>query len=393
MNVDFDRLIERRNTRSSKWDNMSKLTGVNASDGIPMWVAEMDFAAPECVRLALLEEINRGTYGYYAGYDGWREAMRDWLRDRHGWQTEADWITPTAGVCSGLCLAMQAFTDVGDAVVVFSPVYHAFYTYINANERQAFSHQMDIVDGRYRMDLERLEKELPANARMVFFCSPHNPGGTVWSADEIRKLASFCEKHDLVLVADEIHHDLVFTGFHHHITYTVVPEISHRLITLCGATKAFNLAGAHVGGAVISNPNMRKAFQAAAKRSSLTSQGVLGMIATEAAQRHGGEWLDQLVVYLQGNRDLFEDGIAKAAPGAWAMPLESTYLSWVDFAETGLSRKDYMHRIEKIARVAPSPGTAFGPGGETFLRFNIATPRARIQEAIDRISDAFSDLR
>ncbi len=392
MIYDFDKLIERRGTHSTKWDAMAERVGVTAEDAIPMWVAEMDFEGPQEVREALAAEVERLTFGYYTGDITWRQAMSDWLDRHHGWQIDPDWVTPTPGVCSGLALAIQAFSEEGDAIVVFSPVYHAFYTYIDANNRQAFSHQMSEENGRYRMDLDRLEETLPDNAKMVFFCSPHNPGGTVWHPEEIRALCDFCERHDLILVADEIHHDLVYPGNQHHVTQMVAPGITDRLITCVGATKTFNLAGAHVGGVVIANERLRRKFRKMAKRSGLLSYSLPGMVATEAAQRHGDEWLSQLLPYLEKNRDVFEVGIEKAVPGARAMHLEATYLSWVDFAGTGLERKDFMARISERARIATSPGPAFGPGGETFVRFNIATPRSRIEEAIERLGEAFADI-
>jgi cystathionine beta-lyase len=392
MIYDFDKFIERRGTHSSKWDAMAERVGVTAEDAIPMWVAEMDFEGPQEVREALAAEVERLTFGYYTGDITWRQAMSDWLDRHHGWQIDPDWVTPTPGVCSGLALAIQAFSDEGDTIVVFSPVYHAFYTYIDANDRQAFSHQMSEENGRYRMDLDRLEETLPDNAKMVFFCSPHNPGGTVWHPEEIRALCGFCERHDLILVADEIHHDLVYPGNQHHVTQMVAPGITDRLITCAGATKTFNLAGAHVGGAVIANEKLRRKFRKMAKRSGLLSYSLPGMVATEAAQRHGDEWLSQLLPYLEKNRDLFEAGIQMAIPGARAMHLEATYLSWVDFSGTGLKREDFMSRIGGRARIAASPGPVFGPGGETFVRFNFATPRSRVEEAVARLGEAFADI-
>jgi len=393
MKYDFDTIIDRRNSHSSKWDGMAAATGADADDAIAMWVADMDFVAPEAVRVALQQEVDRLTLGYYANDITWREAMSEWMDRHHGWKPDPEWITPTSGIGSALGLILQAFSEEGDAVVVFSPVYHAFFRYIQANDREVFAQTMEQVDGRYRMDFDALERDLPKNARIVFFCSPHNPGGTVWTREEILRLVEFCEKHDLILVSDEIHNDLIFDGNNHHVTHKLAPEASDRIITCVGATKTFNLAGAHIGGCIVPNREMRVRFRKMCQRSGLLSYPLMGMIATEAAQRHGDEWLSQLVPYLQENRDLFEQGIAKAIPGAKPMHLQATYLGWVNFEDTGLTHADALKRITTDARIGVSDGPVFGPGGDTFFRFNFATPRPVLIEALKRLEEAFGDLQ
>jgi len=393
MHFDFDKVIDRRNTHSAKWDGMAAATGATADDAIAMWVADMDFEAPPEVKQALRAEVERSTHGYYTNDITWREAMSNWLDRQHGYKPDPDWITPTSGVVSALGLILQAFSEENDSVIVFSPAYHAFGKIIAANNRQIHNQPMINEQGRYRMDLDGLKKTMPDNAKIVFFCSPHNPGGRVWDMEEIRQVADFCAENDLILVSDEIHHDLVFSGHTHHVTGKVAPDIEDRLITCVGATKTFNLAGAHMTGCIMSNPQMRKKFRAMCNRSGLLSLPIFGMIATEAAQRHGDEWLAQLLPYLQSNRDLLSDRITRAVPGARAMYLQSTYLGWVDFTDTGLSREDFMTRLTHKARLGVSPGPQFGPGGENWVRMNFATPRSIVNEAMDRVDDAFSDLR
>ena len=393
MKFDFDKVIDRWNTHSSKWDGMEKAVGAKGKDAIAMWVADMDFESPPAVKEALLEEVQRSTHGYYTGDQGWREAMSSWLSRRHGWEPDPDWITPTPGVVSAIGLMLQAFSEENDHVVVFSPAYHAFGKIIAANNRRIHNQQMINEQGRYRMDLEGLAASLPADARIVILCSPHNPGGQVWKEDEIRAVCEFCIERDLLLIADEIHHDLVYSGYTHHVTAKVMPEIMDRLITCAAATKTFNLAGAHVGGAIISNPELRRRFRSACAAAGLLSLPLFGMLATEAAQRHGDAWLDALLPYLETNRDLLADRIVKDIPGTRAMHIEATYLGWVDFTGTGLERSDFMKRITEDARIGVSPGPQFGPGGENWVRFNFATPRPVLTEALDRLADAFSDLR
>lgn len=390
---DFDRVIDRRNTHASKWDNMARLSGITAADAIPMWVADMDFAAPPGVTEALLAEVKRGTHGYYADTGSWAAALVDWVARRHGVTFDPAWVSPTPGIVSGLGLILQAVSQPGDEVVVFPPVYHAFRRIIPANERRILDAQLVQANGRYAMDLEALRQKLTPRTKVVFLSSPHNPGGTVWTPDELRALAHFCDEHDLILVSDEIHCDLVFAGAKHTPTMTAAPEIADRLITCVAATKTFNLAGAHVGACVTSNPELKRKLDARIAASGLSSYNSFGMLATEAAWRTGEAWLDALLPYLTKNRDLLDARIEAAAPGARSMRLAATYLAWVDFSGTGLAPGDVATRVAKGARIYASPGLQFGPGGETWLRFNFATPRPILEKALGRLEDVFKDLR
>lgn len=390
---DFDRVIDRRGTHASKWDGMTKASGITAADAIPMWVADMDFAAPPGVTEALSAEANRGVHGYYADTGSWATALADWMSRRHGLAVNPEWVSQTPGVVSGLGLILQAVTEPGDEVVVFPPAYHAFRRIILANERRIIDAQLVERQGRYFMDLDALGAKLTPRTRVVFFCSPHNPGGTVWSVDEIRQLASFCTERDLILISDEIHCDLLLGEARHTPTISAAPEIADRLITCVAATKTFNLAGAHVGACFTSNPALKRKLDARIAASGLGSYNGFGMIATEAAWRTGDAWLDELLPYLAESRDLFDARIERAAPGARSMRLDATYLAWVDFSGTGLSPEDVAARVKNRARIFASPGSQFGPGGESWLRFNFATPRPILAEALDRLDDAFRDIQ
>jgi cystathionine beta-lyase len=390
---DFNRVVDRRGTHASKWDNMARLSGIKAPDAIPMWVADMDFTAPPGVTAALTAEIERGTHGYYADTGSWAAALADWMARRHGLRIDPAWISPTPGIVSGLGLILQAVSAPGDEVVVFPPAYHAFRKIIVANERRILDVQLVETAGRYAMDLAALRGKLTPRTKVVFLCSPHNPGGTVWSADELRALGAFCAEHDLILVSDEIHCDLVFNGAKHTPTLAAAPEIADRLITCVAATKTFNLAGAHVGACFTSNAALKRRLDARIAASGLGSYNGFGMIATEAAWRTGEAWLDALLVYLAESRDLFDARIEAAAPGARSMRLDGTYLAWVDFSGTGLPPEDVAARVANRARIYASPGEQFGPGGATWLRFNFATPRSILEDALGRLDDAFADLR
>ena len=390
---DFDRVIERRGTHASKWDNIARLSGIGAPDAIPMWVADMDFAAPPGVTSALTAEIQRAVHGYYADTGSWAAALADWMARRHGVRIDPSWVSPTPGIVSGLGLILQAVSVPGDEVVVFPPAYHAFRRIIVANERRILDVQLVEAAGRYAMDLDALRRKLTPRTKVVFLCSPHNPGGTVWSAAELRALALLCAEHELFLVSDEIHCDLIFDGAKHTPTLAAAPEIADRLITCVAATKTFNLAGAHVGACITSNAALKRRLDARIAASGLGSYNRFGMIATEAAWRTGEMWLDALLPYLTKNRDLFDARIQAAAPGARSMHLDATYLAWVDFSGTNLAPEEIASRVANRARIFVSPGEQFGPGGGTWLRFNFATPRPILEEALVRLEDAFGDLR
>jgi len=277
--------------------------------------------------------------------------------------------------------------------VVFPPAYHAFRRIILANDRRILDAQLVERDGRYFMDLDALRAKLTRATKVVFFCSPHNPGGTVWSREEIRALAALCAERDLILVSDEIHCDLLLDGARHIPAIIAAPEVADRLITCVAATKTFNLAGAHVGACITSNAALKRKIDARIMAGGLSSYNRFGMIATEAAWRTGDAWLDALLLYLADNRDLFDARIEAAAPGARSMRLDATYLAWVDFSGTGLPSEEVAARVKARARIFASPGSQFGPGGATSLRFNFATPRPILAQALARLDDAFTDLR
>jgi cystathionine beta-lyase len=372
---------------------MAKLSGITAPDAIPMWVADMDFAAPPGVTAALTTEIERATHGYYADTGTWAAALTNWLQRRHGLKIEPSWVSPTPGIVSGLGLILQAVSSPGDEVVVFPPAYHAFRKIIVSNERRILDVELVNRQGCYAMDLDALRAKLTPRTKVVFLCSPHNPGGTCWSADELRALAAVCAERDLILVSDEIHCDLVFAGAKHTPTMIAAPEIADRLITCVAATKTFNLAGAHVGACITSNATLKKKLDARIGASGLGSYNGFGMIATEAAWRTGEAWLDALLLYLDESRALFDQRIEAAAPGSRSMRLDGTYLAWVDFSGTGLPPEDVAKRVAERARIYASPGEQFGPGGNAWLRFNFATPRPILEDALARLDDAFADLR
>jgi cysteine-S-conjugate beta-lyase len=387
--MDFDRIIDRRGTHSMKWDMMAARYGVSPEDGISMWVADMDFRPPACVQQALEDMLAHGVYGYFGDDGAYRAAIRWWMANRHGWQIAPDWIATTHGLVNGTALCLQTWTQPGDGVIVFTPVYHAFAMVIRASGRRVVEIPLVERDGRLTMDFPEV---LPAPARMILLCSPHNPGGQVWTPEELRGVAEFARRHDLILVSDEIHHDLVLPGHRHTAMPLAAPDCADRLVMMTATTKTFNIAGAHIGNVIIPDPSLRAQFQATLMATG-TSPNSFGMhMATAAYSPQGAEWVDALCTYLDGNRQVFEAGVA-AIPGVRVRPLQATYLEWVDFTGTGMSEAELCARIEGRARIAANHGTSFGTGGAGHLRFNIATPRARVVEAVERLQEAFADLQ
>jgi len=389
--MDFDTPIERRGTHCVKWDGMEQIYGVPADTGISMWVADMDFATAPVVQDAVQAMADHGVYGYFGDDSKYRAAIQWWMKERHGWDLDPSHIFTTHGLVNGTAMCVDAFTAPGDGVVLFTPVYHAFAKVINAAGRKVVECEMVQEAGRYRMDFDAYDAQMTGTEKMVILCSPHNPGGCVWTREELQQVADFAKRHDLVLVSDEIHHDLVMPG-HTHTPMSLIDGVEDRLVMMTATTKTFNIAGSHSGNVIIADAALREKFGARMMALGLSPNSFGLFMATAAYSPEGAAWVDELVTYLDGNRRLFDDAV-NAIPGLKSMPLQATYLAWVDFADTGMTREEFTKRVEQGAGIAANHGPTFGSGGDTFLRFNIATPRARVQEACDRLAAAFADLQ
>ncbi|MCB1395744.1 MAG: pyridoxal phosphate-dependent aminotransferase [Rhodobacteraceae bacterium] len=390
--MNFDEIIDRRGTHSAKWDKMQALFGVNPDDGIAMWVADMDFRPPQSAQDALRKMLDHGLYGYFGDDRDYLASIQWWMKTRHGWDIDPAHVFTTHGLVNGTALCVNTWSAPGDEVILFTPVYHAFARVIRAAGRIVLECPLVEVDGRMTMDFSAYDALVSERTKMIVFCSPHNPGGQVWTEDEIRGVADFARRHDLIVVSDEIHHDLVMPGYTHHVMAKVVPEIADRLVMMTAATKTFNLAGMHTGNVIIADEALRKQFG-----QTMMGLGMMpnsfGMIMVPAVYSPAGaEWLDALIAYLDGNRQLFESEMAKI-PGTRTIPLQSTYLEWVDFSGTGMETAEVIRRIQQDARIAPNHGVDFGKGGDSFMRFNIATPRAVVAAAMTRLQAAFADLQ
>ncbi|MBL9053542.1 MAG: pyridoxal phosphate-dependent aminotransferase [Tabrizicola sp.] len=388
----FDSPILRVGTHCSKWDTMEPLYGLSPDEGIAMWVADMEFRPPKTVQLALEQMLAHGVYGYFGDDRAYLDAIRWWMKNRHGWEVKPEWVFTTHGLVNGTAMCIDAFTKPGDAVVLMTPVYHAFARIIRAAGREVLECPLTLADGKARMDFAGWEKLLTGREKMLILCSPHNPGGRVWTVEELRAVAAFCEKHDLILVSDEIHHDLVYPGQKHTVMANAAPEIANRLVMMTAATKTFNIAGAHTGNVIIADPILRQTFANRMNAMGISPNSFGMQMVTAAYSPEGAAWVDALMRYLDGNRKLFDEGISRI-PGLRSTPLEATYLAWIDFSATGMAQTEFIERVQKTAKIATNYGASFGKGGETYLRFNIACPRAMVAEAVSRLEKAFSDLQ
>ncbi|MEO0911445.1 MAG: MalY/PatB family protein [Pseudomonadota bacterium] len=391
MEFDFDAPVDRLNTNCVKWDMLDELYGVSPKEGISMWVADMDFKAPPAVSATLQNMVDHGVHGYFGDETAYKKSIIAWMDRRHDWRVDPNWIATVHGLVAGTALCIQAYSEPGDGVILFTPVYHAFSRMIKANDREIVESELVLRDGQYHMDLDALEAQLTGRERMIVFCSPHTPSGRVWSVDELKLLADFCAKHDLILISDEVHHDLVYASASHTPLVNAAPKHLDRIVMLTAASKTFNLAGGMTGNVIIPDDALRARF-AKIHASVGKSPNRFGILMTTAAYAYGEEWLEALLLYLDGNRKLLDDGI-NAIPGVRSIEMASTYLAWIDFSGTGMERQEFTRRVEGTARVVGNHGPTFGKGGEAFLRLNFATQRARVEEAVSRIQDAFSDLQ
>ena len=388
----FDTVINRRGTNSSKWDKMEVLYGVSNKIGISMWVADMDFNPPSCIQKAVKSYTDHGVYGYYGDDSAYREAICWWQKNRHGWSIESDWIFSSHGLVNGTALCIDAFTKQDEGVVLFTPIYHSFFKILKASNRPVTQCPLQQKNGRYRLDLGLYDSLMTGKEKLLIWCSPHNPSGRVWQHDELREIVDFAKRHDLIIISDEIHQDIVLPGYKHTPLALIDSEIEDRLIMMNAPTKTFNIAGSHNGNVIIPDPGLRAIFQ-----NKMLALGIspnsFGVIMTQAGYcPEGAAWVDSLIRYLDENRRLFEEAM-NSIPGIYAMPLEATYLSWVDFTETGLPRNEIFKRVYSEAQIAANDGDTFGLGGTKHLRFNLATQRTNISEAIRRLAKSFSDLR
>jgi len=387
----FDEIIDRTQSDSAKWSINDQLFG--KKDVLSMWVADMDFRSPEPVVQALIQRAQEGIYGYPTRPDAYYQAVVDWLKQRHGWETQRSWQVTTPGVVPGVILALLAFTQPGDKVIIQPPVYHPFFKVVLNNGRQIAENPLIEEDGDYRMDFVQLEQQLSdPRTRMLILCSPHNPVGRVWSHDELARLGELCLKHGVLVVSDEIHSDLVFSWAKHTPLASISDEIAANTVTLLAPSKTFNLAGLHTSVAILSNPVLFRRFSQTVENLGMGGNTVFGLTGLEVAYREGKEWLDQLLAYLEGNLEYLEQTIRTRIPKIKVRKPEGTYLVWLDCRALKLSRKELRQFMIQKAGLGLDEGAVFGTQGEGFMRLNAATPRTVLKQALDQLARAVDEL-
>jgi len=393
MHFNFDQNIERRDTASSKWDGAHILLGDKARGAIPMWVADMDFKAPPQVIAALKERVEHGIFGYAMPTESYYNSIISWMRKQHSWHINKEWIHYSPGVVPALNFIVQAFTQVGDCVAIQSPVYYPFTDCIINNARHVVVNQLCFNNNRYRMDYQDLEKQLTTNnVKIIILCNPHNPVGRVWSHEELEEFGNICCKHDVLVISDEIHADITY-GSHKTTPFACMSdEFAQRTIVCTSPSKTFNLAGLQTSNIIIKSSELGSIFDEHMRKIHLSRPNIFGQIATEAAYTHGEEWLYQLNDYIKANLEFFICFIRDNIPKIKVVIPEGTYLVWLDCRELRMDNQELRSFMLEKARVAMDDGFLFGPGGEGFMRMNIACTRSTLQKAVEQILRAINNM-
>ena len=386
MPFDFDTVIERCDTDCAKWDAIKMR--YPGKDILPMWVADMDFNTAPPIIEALKKRAEHGMFGYVLKSPSYNDAVLGWVKRRHGWDLKPEWLCNSPGVVTALALCIHAFTQPGDKVMVQPPVYHPFFRVILSNGRQLVTNPLILNGEKYTIDFDDLEKKADAGTRMMIISNPHNPIGRLWTREELDRLGRFCVDHDVVLVSDEVHCDLVYRGKRHVPTASVSEEVALQTVTCMAPSKTFNLAGLKTSVIIIPNPKLRRSYQRTLMNLALGGDSAFGVAALEAAYTQGDAWLDALLVYLEDNMDFTIRYFQENAPKIKAFRSEATYLLWLDCRGLGLGPKALDEFMLEKAGVWLDDGQLFGQGGEGFQRLNFACPRATLTEGLSRIARA-----
>lgn len=384
---DFDKIISRHGTGSSKWDARGKIFG--REDVLPLWVADMDFPSPQAVQTKIIERANHPIYAYNTQEDSLYESFIQWVKRRHNWEIEKDWILLAPGVVPSIVLSIFALSEPGDGIIIQPPVYPPFFASIKDNEREIVENPLVFNNGRYEIDFEDLEVKLanPKN-KLLLLCSPHNPVGRVWSREELTRIYELCQRYKVDVLSDEIHNDLVFEGHKHTVFASLGTPVCKESVTFMAASKTFNIAGLNFSFIVVPCKRRRALIEGWFTKLHLRRNNLFGVLATEAAYTEGEPWLDALLVYLKKNADTLADFVEEKLPGVEVVKPEGTYLAWLDFRAYFTEAKELENFLVEKAKVGLNPGKTFGQQGEGFARINLATQRSVLVEALTRIEEA-----
>ena len=391
MKYDFDRVIDRTKTNSVKWDKHVLKEFFGTEDVLPAWVADMDFQCPEPVIEAIKKKAAEQIYGYsWHGTPEFYDSIIGWMKRRHNCDVEKDWIVFSPGVMPAVNIMIRTFTNPGDKVIVQSPVYYPFFSAVQNNGRQMLNNQLKYENKKYFFDFEGFEEQAKdPRTKMFVLCSPHNPVGRVWTEAELKKLGDICLENDVLVVSDEIHHDLVLSGYEHTVFSNLGDEYMDRSIICSAPSKSFNMAGLQISNVMISNEKMREEFQhGIVGKNSLMIPNTFGIVALIAAYNEGEEWLNQVMEYIEDNFRFVKNFLEEKLPDIDMVKPEGTYLAWLDFSSLGMNDEDRKEFLLKKAKVALDNGAMFGSGGEGFERVNVACPRTILEEIMNWIYKA-----
>lgn len=385
MTYNFDEWIDRRHTGSVKWDGMKNAFG--RDDLTAMWVADMDFRTPPFVMDALRQRLEHEVLGYAMPCEGWDTTICHWLQKRHQWEVRPDWLTFVPGIVRGQAFALLCFTNPGDRVLVMPPVYHPFFLVTERLKREVVRCPLDLRDGHYHIDFDRLRHDLQGCKALVL-CNPHNPGGRVWTVDELRRIAELCQESGTLVISDEIHADLTLPPYKHHPFATVSPAAASNSVTFMAPSKTFNMPGVQSSFAIVPDDTLRARFQQFMEAGEFCEGHLFAYIGCKAAFEHGEEWLDQLLAYIQGNIDFTESYLRQHIPAIGMIRPQASYLVFLDCRQLGLEQEALERLFIDKARLALNTGTTFGEPGRGFMRLNVGCPRAALKQALDQLAEA-----
>jgi cystathionine beta-lyase len=389
MIFNFDQEIQRENTQSVKFDGRQHYFGT--TDVSPLWVADMDFAVPECVTRALQERIKHPVFGYTLYPDSLYQSVIDWFARRHQWKIEREWIVFAPGVVPSLFAAVTAFAKEGEGVIVQSPVYFPFFSAVTTNNRQLINNPLREINGRYEIDFEHLEICAQQNAKLLMLCAPHNPVGRVWTETELQQVLEISRRYDLTILSDDIHCDLIYSGVKHTMLGRLA-QPGDKIITTIAPNKSFNIPGLGLSALVIPNEAERNAMKQVFESLHVGNYNPLSIVAFDAAYREGDHWLDALMRYLEDTRDFAADFIAREIPQIKLIKPEATYLLWLDCRDLAMSDAQLRDFFVRECKVGMNPGTVFGEGGSGFMRMNIGTTKAKILTALQAVKQGVANL-
>jgi cystathionine beta-lyase len=391
MSWDFDVPIPREGTDCIKYDLREETFG--RRNVIPMWVADMDFRTPGFIVDKLRERLSHEIYGYSFRPTEYYSSIINWLRIRHNWQVEREWICFSPGIVPALNLCTLAFTRPGDSIIVQPPVYFPFFSAVEAHGRNLVYNRLAEKNGRWLMDFDSLASSIDGNTKMIIISNPHNPVGRVWLREEIEQLADICLKNNILILSDEIHCDLILPGFHHTPLAGISEKIADITVTCLAPSKTFNLAGLSTSSLIISNPVLRKYFTKKIESLHIGNGNIFGTIASIAAYSEGHEWLDALMNYLDQNADYVIRCCRELIPEIIPVQPEATYMIWLDCRKFGMTGKELQEFFVSKAGVGMNEGSSFGPGGEGFMRMNLATTHQSVIRAMEQIEKAVAEIR